>query len=79
MVHEGLKKVLGGVAAAAQAAGRAPEAVTLIAVSKTFEAPEIVPVKQRSLFQPPVTGEICSAFPSRACAIRLSRTSRSIS
>jgi hypothetical protein len=26
-----------------------------------------------------VTGEICSAFPSRACAIRLSRTSRSIS
>ncbi|WP_395660925.1 YggS family pyridoxal phosphate-dependent enzyme [Aestuariivirga sp.] len=44
MVHEGLKKVLGGVAVAAQAAGRAPEAVTLIAVSKTFEAPEIVPV-----------------------------------
>ena len=44
MVHEGLKKVLGGVAEAARAAGRAPEAVTLIAVSKTFEAPEIVPV-----------------------------------
>ena len=44
MVHEGLKKVLGGVADAARAAGRAPEAVTLIAVSKTFEAPEIVPV-----------------------------------
>ncbi len=44
MVHEGLKKVLDGVAAAARAAGRAPEAVTLIAVSKTFEPPEIVPV-----------------------------------
>jgi PLP dependent protein len=44
MVHEGLKKVLDGVAAAARAAGRAPEAVTLIAVSKTFEPPEIMPV-----------------------------------
>ena len=36
MVHEGLKKVLNGVLAAAQAAGRAPDAVTLIAVSKTI-------------------------------------------
>lgn len=44
MVHEGLKKVLNGVVAAAQAAGRAPESVTLIAVSKTFDGPEIVPV-----------------------------------
>jgi len=44
MVHEGLKKVLNGVVAAAQAAGRAPEGVTLIAVSKTFDGPEIVPV-----------------------------------
>ena len=44
MVHEGLKKVLDGVAAAARAAGRAPEAVTLIAVSKTFDGPEIIPV-----------------------------------
>ena len=44
MVHEGLKKVLDGVAAAARAAGRAPEAVTLIAVSKTLEPPEIMPV-----------------------------------
>jgi pyridoxal phosphate enzyme (YggS family) len=44
MVHEGLKKVLNGVLAAAQKAGRAPEDVTLIAVSKTFDAPDIVPV-----------------------------------
>ncbi|MFN4140997.1 YggS family pyridoxal phosphate-dependent enzyme [Aestuariivirga sp.] len=44
MVHEGLKRVLNGVVQAARAGGRGPEAVTLIAVSKTFEAPEIVPV-----------------------------------
>ena len=44
MVHEGLKKVLNGVVAATQAAGRAPGSVTLIAVSKTFDGPEIVPV-----------------------------------
>jgi pyridoxal phosphate enzyme (YggS family) len=44
MVHEGLKKVLNGIVAAAQAAGRAPGDVTLIAVSKTFDGPEIVPV-----------------------------------
>ena len=44
MVHEGLKKVLNGVVAAAQAAGRAPEGVTLIAVSKIFDGPEIIPV-----------------------------------
>ena len=44
MVHEGLKKVLNGVMQAARAAGRAPETVTLIAVSKTFDAPDIVPV-----------------------------------
>lgn len=44
MVHAGLKKVLNGVVAAGQAAGRAPEEVTLIAVSKTFDGPDIVPV-----------------------------------
>jgi pyridoxal phosphate enzyme (YggS family) len=44
MVHDGLKKVLNGIVAAAQTAGRAPERVTLIAVSKTFDGPEIVPV-----------------------------------
>ena len=44
MVHEGLKKVLNGVMTAAQAAGRAPESITLIAVSKTFDGPEIIPV-----------------------------------
>ena len=44
MVHEGLKKVLNGVVAAAQAAGRDPGSVTLIAVSKTFDGPDIVPV-----------------------------------
>ena len=44
MVHDGLKKVLNGVVAAAQEANRAPESVTLIAVSKTFDGPEIVPV-----------------------------------
>ncbi|MCX7350964.1 MAG: YggS family pyridoxal phosphate-dependent enzyme [Alphaproteobacteria bacterium] len=44
MLHQGLKNVLNGVVAAAQAAGRSPESVTLIAVSKTFDGPEIVPV-----------------------------------
>lgn len=44
MVHEGLKKVLNGVVLAAQAAGRNPADVTLIAVSKTFDGPEIIPV-----------------------------------
>jgi PLP dependent protein len=44
MVHEGLKRVLNGVTTAARAAGRQPETVTLIAVSKTFEAHEIQPV-----------------------------------
>lgn len=44
MVHDGLKKVLNGVVQAAQAAGRDPAGVTLIAVSKTFDGPEIVPV-----------------------------------
>jgi len=44
MVHEGLKKVLNGVVAAAQEAGRPPGSVTLIAVSKTFDGPDIVPV-----------------------------------
>jgi pyridoxal phosphate enzyme (YggS family) len=44
MVHEGLKRVLNGVTQAAEAAGRQPGAVTLIAVSKTFDGPEIIPV-----------------------------------
>jgi pyridoxal phosphate enzyme (YggS family) len=44
MVHEGLKRVLNGITQAAQAAGRQPGAVTLIAVSKTFDGPEIIPV-----------------------------------
>ncbi len=44
MVHEGLKSVLNGVVSAAQAAGRDPASVTLIAVSKTFEPADIVPV-----------------------------------
>lgn len=44
MVHEGLKKVLNGVAQAARAADRDASGVTLIAVSKTFDGPEIVPV-----------------------------------
>ncbi|WP_421693131.1 YggS family pyridoxal phosphate-dependent enzyme [Aestuariivirga sp.] len=44
MVHEGLKKVLNGVMQAEASAGRAPGSVTLIAVSKTFDGPEIMPV-----------------------------------
>ena len=44
MVHAGLKNVLNGVVHAAQAAGRDPAGVTLIAVSKTFDAPDIVTV-----------------------------------
>jgi pyridoxal phosphate enzyme (YggS family) len=44
MVHEGLKKVLNGIVEAAQGAGRAADDVTLIAVSKTFDATEIAPI-----------------------------------
>ena len=44
MVHEGLKTVLNGVMQAARAAGRAPEGVSLIVVSKTFDGPDIIPV-----------------------------------
>jgi pyridoxal phosphate enzyme (YggS family) len=39
-----LGKVKANIAAAEQAAGRAPGAVTLVAVTKTFEAPAIRPV-----------------------------------
>jgi PLP dependent protein len=44
MVHEGLKTVLNGVMRAEQAAGREPGSVTVIAVSKTFDAADIIPV-----------------------------------
>ncbi len=44
MVHAGLKNVLNGLMQAARAAGRDPAGVTLVAVSKTFDAPDIVPV-----------------------------------
>ncbi len=44
MVHEGLKKVLNGLVEAAQKAGRPTDEVTLIAVSKTFDAAGIIPV-----------------------------------
>jgi pyridoxal phosphate enzyme (YggS family) len=44
MVHEGLKSILNGVTQAAQQAGRGPGSVTLIAVSKTFDGPGIIPV-----------------------------------
>ena len=44
MVHEGLRTVLNGVLQAAQAAGRPTGEVTLIAVSKTFDAAGIIPV-----------------------------------
>ena len=44
MVHEGLKRVLDGVLRATQAAGRPAGEVNLIAVSKTFSAPDIIPV-----------------------------------
>ena len=44
MVHEGLKTVLNGIVKAAQTAGRDPASVQLIAVSKTFDAADIVPV-----------------------------------
>ena len=44
MMHDGLKKVLIGIGEAARKAGRNPDDVTLIAVSKTFDAPEVVPV-----------------------------------
>lgn len=44
MAHEGLRKVRAGVADAARAAGRTPESVTLITVSKTFGGADIEPV-----------------------------------
>jgi pyridoxal phosphate enzyme (YggS family) len=44
MVHDGLKKVLNGLVEAAQKAGRPTDEVTLIAVSKTFDAADIIPV-----------------------------------
>ena len=44
MVHAGLKRVLNGMAEATLAAGRAAGSVTLIAVSKTFDGPAIIPV-----------------------------------
>jgi len=43
-IHDGLKSVRGKIAAAAAGVGRAPDAVQLIAVSKTFGAGEIRPV-----------------------------------
>lgn len=39
-----LEEVRNRIAAAAKAAGRQPEDVRLVAVSKTFEAPDIIPV-----------------------------------
>lgn len=44
VVHEGLEQVRQGIRAAAQSAGRPASAITLIAVSKTFDAPDIEPV-----------------------------------
>jgi pyridoxal phosphate enzyme (YggS family) len=44
MSHAGLDHVVLGIAAAARAAGRDPAAIHLIAVSKTFGAPDIIPV-----------------------------------
>jgi pyridoxal phosphate enzyme (YggS family) len=44
MSHHGLAAVREGIRLAASAAGRDPAAITLIAVSKTFAAPDIVPV-----------------------------------
>jgi pyridoxal phosphate enzyme (YggS family) len=44
MSHDGLIRVRNGIRAAALAAGRNPHDVTLVAVSKTFEASDIIPV-----------------------------------
>ena len=44
MPHTGLARVLEGIRTAARQADRSPDSVTLIAVSKTFDAPEIIPV-----------------------------------
>jgi pyridoxal phosphate enzyme (YggS family) len=44
MPHAGLAKVLDGIGDAEKQAGRLPGSVTLVAVSKTFHAPEIIPV-----------------------------------
>jgi hypothetical protein len=44
MVHEGLKTVLTGIGEAARLAERDPAAITLVTVSKTFAATDIVPV-----------------------------------
>ena len=42
--HSALQNVQDRIAAAARLAGRDPESVALIAVSKTFDAPDILPV-----------------------------------
>lgn len=44
MTHEGLIRVRNAIRDAALAAGRDPDTVTLVAVSKTFGAPDIIPV-----------------------------------
>jgi PLP dependent protein len=44
MFHLGLERARQGIAEAARAAGRDPSSITLVAVSKTFPAPAIVPV-----------------------------------
>ena len=44
MVHPGLTNVLAGIGEAARQAGRDPASVTLITVSKTFDAIDILPV-----------------------------------
>ena len=44
MTHPGLEHVQQAIRAAATTAGRDPEGITLIAVGKTFGAPDILPV-----------------------------------
>ncbi len=44
MTHPGLEHVLQAIRAAAITAGRDPKSITLIAVSKTFDPPDILPV-----------------------------------
>lgn len=44
MPHAGLARVLEGIRVAATQAERSPDSVTLIVVSKTFDAPDIIPV-----------------------------------
>lgn len=64
--HPALENVAAKIAAAARGVGREPSAVKLIAVSKTFEAPDILPVLEagQRLFGENRVQEACAKWPA---------------